>query len=92
MMVLFFILVCQWVSAAERYVPTRGELDEAQVEIIAGEEKTVYEYHVNGRILMIKIVPKIGFSYYLVPADGSAHFTSLDHNRKLYPQWVLFEW
>jgi hypothetical protein len=26
-----------------------------------------------------------------VPADGGAHFESLDHKKKLYPQWVLIE-
>jgi hypothetical protein len=62
------------------------------VEIIIGESQTVYEYRTAGRLMMIKIVPKKGRPYYMVPADGSPHFTDLDHTRKLYPQWVLFEW
>jgi hypothetical protein len=62
------------------------------VEIIVGESQTVYEYRTAGRLMMIKIGPKNGRAYYMVPADGSPHFTDLDHTRKLYPQWVLFEW
>jgi hypothetical protein len=63
-----------------------------EIEIIIGENRTVYEYRTAGRLMMIKIVPKKGRPYYMVPADGSPHFTDLDHTRKLYPQWVLFEW
>jgi len=73
------------------YIPTREELAEGQVEIIAGENKTVFEYRVNGRLLMIKIVPKVGTTYYMVPADGQPHYESLDHKKKLYPQFVIVE-
>ena len=62
------------------------------IEIVVGENKTVFEYRVNGILLAIKVVPKKGRPYYMVPADGSPHFTNLDHTQKLYPQWVLFEW
>ncbi len=73
------------------YIPTKEELAEGQVEIVAGEDKTVYEYRVNGRLLMIKVVPKIGATYYMVPADGEPHYDSLDHKKKLYPQFVIVE-
>lgn len=73
------------------YIPTPEELAEGQVEIVAGENRTVYEYRVNGRLLLIKVVPKLGATYYMVPADGQPHFESLDHKKKLYPQWVLIE-
>tara|TARA_R110002072_G_scaffold1369_7_gene11316 strand:+ start:6285 stop:6488 length:204 start_codon:yes stop_codon:yes gene_type:complete len=64
---------------------------EGDVEIVTGKDKTVYEYRVNGRLLAIKIVPKVGRTYYMVPADGEAHYESLDHKKKLYPQWVIAE-
>lgn len=73
------------------YIPTPEELADGQVEIIAGEDKTVFEYRVNGRLLMIKVVPKFGTTYYMVPADGQPHYESLDHKKKLYPQFVIVE-
>lgn len=94
---LIFLLTCLVPLAyaePERtpvYIPTQEELAEGEVEIIAGENKTVFEYRVNGRLLMIKIVPKFGATYYMVPADGQPHYESLDHKKKLYPQWVLVE-
>ena len=87
--------MCYWTTvtyASEIYIPSRQDISDGDIEIVAGEDKTVYEYRVNGRLLMIKIVPKVGYAYYMVPADGSAHYNSLDHGQKLYPQWVLFEW
>ena len=74
------------------YIPTREELRQGAVEIIAGEEKTIYEYRVAGRLLAIKVIPAIGPAYYMVPADGTAHYKSLDQSETLYPKWVLFEW
>lgn len=62
------------------------------VEIIEGEERTIYEYRQNGILTMIKIVPKKGRAYYMVPADGAPHYESLDHKKRLYPQWVILEW
>ena len=73
------------------YIPTREELAEGQVEIIAGEDRTVFEYRVNGRLLMIKVVPEFGATYYMVPADGSPHYEGLDHKKNLYPQFVIVE-
>jgi hypothetical protein len=62
------------------------------IEIIEGEDRTIYEYRQNGVLTMIKIVPKKGRPYYMVPADGAPHYESLDHKRRLYPQWVIIEW
>lgn len=68
------------------------DFDDDQIEIIEGEKRTIYEYRQNGILMMIKIVPKKGRAYYMVPADGAPHYESLDHKRKLYPQWVIVEW
>ena len=62
------------------------------VEIIEGESRTIYEYRQNGVLTMIKIVPENGRPYYMVPADGAPHYESLDHKKRLYPQWVILEW
>ncbi len=63
-----------------------------QIEIIEGDDRVIYEYRQNGVLMMIKVVPKKGRPYYMVPADGNAHYEVLDHKRKLYPQWVVLEW
>jgi hypothetical protein len=79
------------VGAAEMVLPATEDSG-GDVEIVIGEDRTVYEYRSNGMLTMIKVVPKSGRPYYMVPADGSPHFTDLDHSKNLYPQWVLFEW
>ena len=63
-----------------------------QIEIIEGDDRVIYEYRQNGVLMMIKVVPKKGRPYYMVPADGNAHYEGLAHKRKLYPQWVVLEW
>jgi hypothetical protein len=91
---LFFTVFLQFGTQAKAetvYIPTREELAEGQVEIIAGEDRTIFEYRVNGRLLMIKVVPEFGATYYMVPADGSPHYEGLDHKKNLYPQFVIVE-
>ncbi len=78
-------------SLASELLPP-AEYDEDQIEIIAGEDRIIYEYRQSGVLMMIKIVPKRGRPYYMVPADGAPHYEGLDHKRKLYPQWVVVEW
>ena len=94
-LIVITLIVTLWlplkISAEPVYIPTREELAEGQVEIIAGEDRTVYEYRVNGRLLMIKVVPEIGATYYMVPADGSPHYESLDQKKSLYPKFVIVE-
>ncbi len=66
--------------------------DGDDVEIIVGEDRTVFEYRHNGVLMLIKVVPKIGRPYYLAPADGSPHFDDLSNKKNLYPRWVIIEW
>ena len=63
------------------------------IEIVEGEDKTVYEYRQNGVLMMIKVVPEKGkgLPYYMVP-PGGAHYEDLDHQKSLYPQWRIIEW
>ena len=39
----------------------------------------------------IKVIPEVGPSYYLVPADGNAWIRE-DRSQVLVPSWVLFKW
>ena len=82
-----------WISSANatEYLSPNTDDDE-EIEIIVGEDRVIYEYRQNGVLTMIKVVPRKGRPYYMVPADGAPHYESLDHKRKLYPQWVIMEW
>ena len=52
----------------------------------------IFEYRQNGILIMIKVVPDRGRPYYMVPADGSPHYSDLSEVKHLYPNWVLLEW
>jgi len=62
------------------------------IEIVHGENRTIFEYTQNGVLRIIKIVPKKGKPYYLVPVDANPHFEGLEHAKKLFPQWIIVEW
>ena len=66
---------------------------EPQVTITRKEGETVEEARVNGRLVWIKVTPRHGKSYFLIP-DGGGHVTirrdSLDTGFKV-PLWLLFE-
>ena len=61
------------------------------VTIIASEERTVCEYSQNGHVRMIKVVPKIGKPYFLVPADNTTGETDLVRSDMLLPSWKIIE-
>ncbi|MBD3648399.1 MAG: DUF2782 domain-containing protein [Pseudomonadales bacterium] len=86
------IAVLALTAASHGFAATPEELRNDDIEIIEDEDRTIYEYRTNGVLMIIKVVPKIGPPYYMVPADGSPHYKSLDYSRKLYPQWVIIEW
>ena len=60
-------------------------------EVLAGptvvlrtsEKRTVYEFRVNGRLTRIKVVPKNGRPYYLVPVNRSQHLGEFRQNTRL---------
>ncbi len=65
---------------------------EPQVTIVRRPTETIEEYRVNGRLTMIKVIPRTGRPYYLV-ADGTdgtfIRRDSLDTGIKV-PMWLLF--
>ena len=74
--------------------PPAPSLEEARgpdVTLIAGEERTVYEYRRNGKLRMIKVVPRVGKPYYLAPRDPTTGFGDLEQAETLVPRWVLIE-
>ena len=63
-----------------------------QITITHKEDATYYEYSINGELREIKVVPRIGKPYYLVPAQGSEQFIRADKSTLLIPKWVIFKW
>ena len=69
-----------------------GEALDPEVTIIQRDDRTVYEYAVNGQVYMVKVVPDGGKPYYFLDRDGDGE---LDEQRygpgeTSVPQWVLF--
>ena len=83
-------------SAAPPPLPAVGaEPDlEPQVTIIRRETETVEEVRVNGELRYVKVTPRYGLPYYLVPSGNGQTFLrydSLDFGLKT-PMWLLFSW
>ena len=99
---LFLLLSCLSVVALAEQVqsappppPIEGDEADADLEppvtIIQQAEQTLEEYRVNGKLYMIKIIPKIGVPYYLVDDLGDGKFArqeSLDSGVRM-PRWVI---
>ncbi|MFP8968033.1 DUF2782 domain-containing protein [Pokkaliibacter sp. CJK22405] len=66
------------------------DLGEPQIIITHKTDKTFYEYRVNGEVVEIKVVPKNGKPYYLVPVDGGMRES--DRSQLRIPKWVIFQW
>lgn len=73
--------------AAEGNVDLRGP----DVVIISGKDKVVYEFRQNGQLRMVRVVPRWGKPYYLVPRDSTTGFGDLERADMLLPQWVIAE-
>ena len=63
---------------------------EPEVTIRQEGDKTIQEYRVNGFLYAIKVTPKGGKPYFLVRADGEAHWMRSDKPDMLIPQWEIF--
>lgn len=61
------------------------------VVLIASEERRIYEYRQNGRITMIRVEPKNGNTYYLVPQYPSESLGEYRQNDRLQARWVIKE-
>lgn len=56
-------------------------------------DTTYYEFRVNGEITEIKVVPKKGPAYYLIPSQQTeGEFVRKDNPNIRVPSWVIFRW
>lgn len=74
-----------------RAAQSAESLQGPDVTIIAQEEKTIFEFRQSGQLRMVKIVPKWGKPYYLVPRDQTRGFGDLERADMLLPSWVIIE-
>ena len=88
---LALLLLAFSLSASNSWGAALEGLEGPDVTIIQGEDRTVYEYHQNGNLRMVKIVPNWGKPYYLYPRDGTTGFGDLEKADMLLPTWVIIE-
>jgi hypothetical protein len=61
------------------------------IVIIAEPERTIYEFRQSGELRMVRIEPRFGKPYYLVPRDNTRGFGNLERADMLLPSWVILE-
>jgi hypothetical protein len=86
------LLLC--LTCPELVVPdalAEESLQGPDVTIIAQEEKTIFEFRQGGQLRMVKVVPKWGKPYYLVPRDRTRGYGDLERADMLLPSWVIIE-
>lgn len=67
---------------------------EPQVTIIRRDTETLEEVRIGGELRFVRVTPRHGRPYYLVPDQNGNQFIrreSLDTSVKV-PMWVLFSW
>ena len=72
----------------------KGEPDEPLVTIIRKETETVEEVRVGGVLRYVRVTPRTGRPYYLVPSSNGQNFTRQDSlgSGLSVPMWLLFSW
>lgn len=82
-------------SYGTRPAPGAADADlEPQVTIIRRDTETVEEVRIGGELRFVRVTPRHGKPYYLVPDANGNQFIrrdSLDTSVKV-PMWVLFSW
>jgi hypothetical protein len=73
-----------------------GEEDlQPEVKITKRGEDIIYEYRINNQLYMVKVVPRIGYPYYLVDQDGNgsleSRYSNLEPNLVV-PRWIIYRW
>ena len=77
--------------AAESKPTKKKKVRGPDVVLVESKKETIQEIRQNGKLIMIKVVPKKGKPYYLVPEDPTKHFGDLDRATRLVPRWNIKE-
>lgn len=73
--------------------PPESGQPEPEVTITTKGTEIHEEYRMNGRLYMIKVVPKKGKPYYLIDYEGSGEFRRSDFDSRIaIPTWVIKRW
>lgn len=67
-----------------------GEQPAPEVTITTKGTEIHEEYRLNGRLYMVKVIPKKGKPYYLIDHEGSGQFRRSDFESRIaIPTWVI---
>lgn len=71
-----------------------GETIEPEVSIKQDEKGTTYEYRVNGRLTLVRVIPKVGPPYYFVDTNNDGVLDTREEGpvNSSVNQWILFRW
>lgn len=72
-----------------------GEPLEPDVTIRETGSEKIYEYRINGRLVMVRVKPRVGPPYYFIDnnGDGELEYTTDDPTAgRDVNQWILFRW
>lgn len=83
-------LFCVSALAAESKTK-KDKIRGPDVVLVESKKETIQEIRQNGKLIMIKVVPKKGKPYFLVPEDPTKHFGDLDRTSRLVPRWNIKE-
>ena len=77
--------------------PTGVDEDELEpeVKIYKRNDAIIHEYRINGRLYMVKVVPRVGPPYILYDGDGNGSLESRSHQldpAPIIPNWVIHSW
>lgn len=86
-LLITFLLLATTQATAQKRAP--AQIKGPDILIVEDEEKRIYEYSQNGILRTIKVVPKIGRPYYLVPVQPGASNNLLEQDGLLVPEWRI---
>lgn len=69
------------------------DISEPQITIYHDADgQTFYEYRQQGKLVEIKVQPKKGPAYYLIPDGDESNLRREEKSTLTVPTWVIFSW